>query len=70
MSLFVLEAILWIFGIRGQVPQDDGFPYGRGSASLAANGRPLVRLLIAAIVSIGLLSLALWAAVWLAIQLL
>ena len=70
MSLFVLEAILWIFGIRGHIPRDDGFPYGRGSASLAADSRPLMRLLIAAVISIVLLALALWAAVWLTIKLL
>jgi hypothetical protein len=69
MSLFVLDAILWIFGIRGHIPQNDGFPAGRGQ-SFAANTATLMRVLAAAVISVVVLSLALWAAVWLAIRLL
>jgi hypothetical protein len=70
MSLFVLEAILGVFGIRGPIPHNDGFPGGRNGSSFAVNGVPLLRVLMAAAVSVGLLSLAVWAAVWLAIRLL
>lgn len=74
MSLFfldaVVDAVLWIFGIRGHIPQDDGFPNDRSGSSFAANTGTLMRVLAAAVVSIGFLSLALWAAVWLAIKLL
>jgi hypothetical protein len=70
MSLFVLEVILGVFGIRGPIPQNDGFPGGGNGSSFAVNGVPLLRVLIAAALSIGLLSLAVWAAVWLAIRLL
>ena len=70
MSLFVLEAILGVFGIRGHIPQNDGFPDGGNRSSFAVNGVPLLRVLMAAAVSVGLLSLAVWAAVWLAIRLL
>jgi hypothetical protein len=70
MSLFVLDAILWIFGIRGHIPQNDGFPAGRGQSSFAANTATLMRVLAAAVISVVVLSLALWAAVWLAIKLL
>lgn len=70
MSLFVLDAVLWIFGIRGHIPQNDGFPAGRSGSSLSANTSTLMRVLAAAVVSIVFLSLVLWAAVWLAIKLL
>jgi hypothetical protein len=70
MSLFILDAILWIFGIRGHIPQLDGFPVGQSGSSFAATTGTLMRILAAAVVSIGLLSLALWAAVWLAVKLL
>jgi hypothetical protein len=69
MNLFVLDAIFWIIGIRGHIPQDDGFPAGRGE-SFAPSLSPLLRVLAVAIVSIACLSLALWLAVWLAINLL
>jgi hypothetical protein len=69
MSLFLLDAILRVFGIRGHIPQQDGFP-GRGGPSFAANTGALIRVLAATVVSIGFLSLALGAAVWLAVKLL
>ena len=28
MSLYVLDAVLWIFGIRGHIPQHDDFRPG------------------------------------------
>lgn len=67
MSLFVLDAILWIFGIRGHIPQNDGLPAGRSGA---ANTARLLRVLAVAVLSVAVLALALWAAVWLAIKLL
>ena len=70
MSLFVLDAALWIFGIRGHIPQNDGLPNGRNESSFAANTRTLMRFLAIAVVSVALLSLVLWAAVWLAIRVL
>ncbi|HEY5131102.1 MAG TPA: hypothetical protein VIJ35_28075 [Bradyrhizobium sp.] len=69
MSLFVLDAVLWIFGIRGHIPRNDGFPSGR-SESFAANTGALMRVLAAVAMSVVFLSLVLWAAVWLAIRLL
>jgi hypothetical protein len=70
MGLFMLDAVLWTFGIRGHVPQDDGFPDGRDGSSFAANTSKLMRILAAAVISVVFLSLVLWAAVWLAIKLL
>ena len=70
MSLFLLEAVLWVFGIRGHIPQDDGSPAGRNGPPFAAKTGALMRVLAAAVISIGFLSLALWAAVWLAVKLL
>jgi hypothetical protein len=66
----VLDAVLWVFGIRGHIPQLDGFPVGQGGSSFAARTGTLMRVLAAAVVSIGFLTLALWAAVWLAVKLL
>jgi hypothetical protein len=68
MSLLVLEAVLWTVGIRGHIPDDEGFPGGRGESPAANAGRP-IRVLVAAVWVI-LLSLVLWTAVWLAIRLL
>ena len=68
MGLFVLNALHWIFAIRGPVPHHDGFPAG-GSGSPFAT-RPGIWVLAAIAVSILVLSLMLWAAVWLAIRLL
>jgi hypothetical protein len=70
MSLFLLDAVLWVFGIRGHIPQLDGFPVGQSGSSFAAKTGTLMRVLALAVVSIGFLSLALWAAVWLAVKLL
>ena len=70
MTLFMLDAVLWIFGIRGHIPQNDGLPGERDGSSFAAKTATLIRVLAVAIVSIVFLALVLWAAVWLAIKLL
>ena len=70
MPLFILDAVLWVFGIRGHVPQNDGLPAGRDGSSFAAKTATLMRVLAVAIISVVFLSLVLWAAVWLAIKLL
>ena len=67
MSLFLLDAILRAFGIRGHIPQLDGFPVGQSGSSFAARTGALVGLLAA---GVGFLSLAMWAAVWIALRLL
>jgi hypothetical protein len=70
MTLYVLDAVLWMSGIRGHIPQDGDFGAGRGGPSSAANSsRRLMRILAAIVVSVAFLSLAMWAAVWLAIRL-
>jgi len=68
MSQFVLDVVVWILGIRGHIPQIDGFRTGRADAALAAGTG--VRVLAAAFISVAVLSLALWTAVWLAIKVL
>jgi hypothetical protein len=70
MSLLLLDVVLWVFGIRGHIPQHEGIQARRSGSSFAANTRTLMRILAIAVVSIGFLSLALWAAVWLAVKLL
>ena len=66
MSLYVLEAFLWIIGIRGHVPHYDAFRSG-GNQSSPGTGT-LLRVLVAFVASIVFLSLVLWTAVWLAIR--
>jgi len=66
MSLYVVNLILFIFGIRGHIPQHDDS--GASPNPLAGSTNRLMRVLAAAVVTVLLLSLALWAAVWLAIK--
>jgi hypothetical protein len=70
MSLYLLDAVLWVLGIRGHVPRDDDFRPGRNEALLAAGRNPLWRILTLFVVTIAFLALALWLAVWLALKLL
>jgi hypothetical protein len=64
MSLYVLDLVLFIFGIRGHIPQHDD----SGASPLAGSTNRLMRILAAAVVTVLLLSLVLWTAVWLAIK--
>jgi hypothetical protein len=66
MSLYVLDLVLFILGIRGHIPQHDDS--GAGPNPLAGSTNRLMRVLAAAVVSVLLLSMVLWAAVWLAIK--
>ena len=68
MILHVLDAIFRILGIRGHIPRNDDFRADPGESSFANSG--LIRVLAAFLVIVAVLSLALWAAVWLAIKLL
>jgi hypothetical protein len=70
MSLSMLKVVLWIFEIRGRIPQNDDFRGDRNESSLAADFSPLARILAAFALAVVSLSLVLWAAVWLAIKLL
>ena len=68
MSLYVLDAFIWILGIRGHIPQSGEFPIA-GRSSVGAGAGALVRALAVFIGMVALLSLALWLAVGLAIKL-
>jgi len=68
MSLYVLDAFIWIFGIRGHIPQSDAGGAVPGQSSFGAG--TVIRTLTAFIVMVALLSLVLSLAVWLAIELL
>jgi hypothetical protein len=70
MSPYVLDAMLWILGIRGHIPQHDDFHAASGGSPLASGGGAWVGILIAVVASLASLALMLWAAVWLAIRLL
>ena len=68
MSLYVLDVVFWIFGIRGHIPHHDDFRAAGGVPPFATTS--LMRILAAAVMSVAVLALVLWAAVWLAIRLL
>ncbi|MGY8633707.1 hypothetical protein RAD15_14620 [Bradyrhizobium sp. 14AA] len=66
MRLLVLELILSLLDVRGHIPRFDDFrPVPAASAPAG-----VVRALAAAIAVFAVLSLAIWATVWLAIHLL
>jgi hypothetical protein len=69
MSVCVLNLVVWMFGIRGQIPRGGDYGDGRGDSPLAGRGA-LIRVLAACVVSAVLLSLVIWAAVWLTLKLL
>ena len=70
MGLYVLDAAIWILGIRGHIPQSGDFGPVRRESSFGTGHGALVRVLAAFVATVACLSLALWAAVWLAIKLL
>jgi hypothetical protein len=70
MSLYVLDAFIWILGIRGHIPQSGDFGPGPGESSFGAGTGMVMRALAAFLVMVACLSLALWLAVWLTLKLL
>ena len=70
MSLYVLDAFIWILGIRGHIPQSGEFVPVAGRSSVGASAGALMRALAVFIAMVALLSLVLWLGVWLAIKLL
>jgi len=72
MSLDLLDAVCWILGIRGHVPHDGNFGGGggRNQPSLVSGQSRLVWLVAGIAAVIALVSLTLWAAVWLVLKLL
>jgi len=70
MGLFVLDAVLHLFGIRGHIPDHDDVPRHPHRPSLAADTGGLIRTAAALMAFAALLSLGLWAAAWLAVKLL
>ncbi len=68
MGHYIVGVVFWILDIRGHIPQFGGHHPSRNNASA---GTGLVSRIVAGfLVSVALLALALWAAVWLAIRLL
>lgn len=67
MGLLALDIVLWLTGIRGYIPRFDDFQ-PMPVAPVSASGR-LVRALAAMAAIFAVLSLAVWATVWLAIAL-
>ncbi len=69
MGLFVLDVVLWLLGVRGHIPRFDDFRPVPATPVPGAGGA-VMRMLATVIVVLAVLSLAVWAAVWLAIRLL
>ena len=70
MSLYVLNAFIWVLGIRGHIPQSGDFGPIPGQSSLSTGSGTLMRAMVVFVVGVICLSLLLWMAVWLAIKLL
>lgn len=69
--MYVLDAVFWILGIRGDhIPQSADFGAAPSQSPLDRQAIRIVRGLTAFIVAIAFLSLVLRAAVWLALKLL
>jgi hypothetical protein len=68
MALFALDLVLWLAGIRGNIPHFDDFrPV---PVAPAAGANHLVRVLAIVAAVLIALSLAIWGTVWIAIELL
>ena len=70
MGLYVLNAMIWILGIRGHIPQHDDFHAASSGSSPGAASSAAIRILAASVASLAFLGLVVWAAVWCAIRLL
>ena len=70
MSLYVLNAFIWILGIRGHIPQSGDFVPAPGQSSYDVSAGTLWRALAVFAVAVAFLSLMLWMAVSLAVKLL
>jgi hypothetical protein len=68
MAFVALDLVLWLLGVRGHIPRFDDFR--PAPAAPAAGLSNLMRALAAMAAVVGVLSLAIWAAVWLALHLL
>jgi hypothetical protein len=69
MALFALDVVLWLLGVRGHIPRFDEFRPVPVTPVPGASGAVL-RMLVGVIIGLGLLALAVWCAVWLALRLL
>jgi len=68
MALFALDLVLWLAGIRGNIPRFDDFRPVPVAPAAGANHIVRVLAIVAAVLIA--LSLAIWGTVWIAIELL
>jgi hypothetical protein len=68
MASFALDLVLWLADIRGHIPRFDDFR--PTPAAPAAGDNHLIRTLIIGAALFAAFSLAVWATVWIAIELL
>ena len=66
MASLALDLVLWLTGVRGHIPRFDDF---RPAPAPTAGVSYIVRVLAITAGIFAVLSLALWGAVWIAIQL-
>jgi len=63
MGLLALDIVLQLLGVRGHIPRFDDF-----RPAPAAPGPGIIRILAAMVAVFAVLSLSVWAMVWLAIE--
>jgi len=68
MASFALDLILWLASIRGHIPRFDDFRPAPIAPAAGANHLIQILTIVAAVLAV--LSLAVWATVWIAIELL
>jgi hypothetical protein len=68
MSLYLLDGIFRLFGIRGHIPGDDDFPERPARSSPGENSARVMRILVIVSTVVAVMLLVLWAAVSLAIK--
>jgi hypothetical protein len=68
MASFALDLVLWLTGVRGNIPHFDDFR--PAPAAPVAGVRHFVRVLAIIGAVLAALSLAIWGTVWIAIRLL
>ena len=68
MASLALDLVLWLTGVRGQIPRFDDFRPVPTTPTVGASH--LVRVMVITAAVLAALSLAVWGTVWIAIQLL
>lgn len=68
MASFALDLVVWLAGVRGNIPRFDDFRPAPATPVAGASQLAQVLAIVAAVIAV--LALAVWATVWIAIELL